>query len=261
MPETGCAYCTLSMLVHAPSKTGKTTLAATAPGPKVVLDAEGGWKWIAGSEDPRTGLPYRRVDWNPTEPPPAADGTWDFCVVTVQSWETVQLVYKWLASRQHGFMSLVVDSITEIQRRLRDNLVGTEQMKIQHWGELLSKMDAAIRGMRDLANDPENPIRCALFVAETREHRSNGKWRPSMQGQIADSLPYWMDVVGYLYAEQEADENGQPNGPKIRKLLVAQNDQFEAGERVQGRVGPVVTAPNITTIMESIYPQLAEGQE
>lgn len=41
-----CPWCTLSMLVHANSKIGKTTLAATAPLPLVVLDAEGGWKWI-----------------------------------------------------------------------------------------------------------------------------------------------------------------------------------------------------------------------
>jgi len=250
-------YRTLSMLVHAPSKTGKTTLAATAPGPTVVLDAEGGWKWIAGALNPNTGEPYRRVDWNPTEAPPGADGSWDFCVVTVRNWETVQTAYTWLASPNHGFTSFVMDSVTEIQRRCKANLRGTEAMKIQDWGTLLTQMDNTIRGFRDLTLTPDNPIKVAIFVAESKQAQT-GKVVPSMQGQIGNSLPYWMDVVGYLYAEQEADENGQPHGPKVRKLLVAQNDSFEAGERVQGRIGPIVTNPNLTDIMKTIYPGTGE---
>jgi hypothetical protein len=251
----------LALLIHGQSKVGKTTCAATAPGKKLVLDAEGGWKWIAGSPDPNrktkehpNGEPYRRKTWDPSGPPPEDDGTWDFCVVNVQRWKTIPDVYRWLTQTNHPFDSFIMDSVTEIQRRCRQNIVGTEAMQMQQWGELLNQMEGVIRGYRDLANDPFNRITTTVFIAESKEAGKNQKIRPSMQGQIINSLPYWMDVVGYLYPEKTLDENGQPNGPEVRRLIVSQNDDVEAGQRVQGRLGMVVDRPNITKMMKKIYP-------
>lgn len=254
-------YRTLAMLVHGDSKVGKTTFAATAPGPLLALDAEGGWKWIAGSPNPNrktqehpNGEPFRRTDWDPVGPPPKDDGTWDFCVVNIQKWKDVLDVYRWLTQAPHPFKSLAVDSITEIQRRCRQNIVGTEAMQMQQWGELLAQMEGVIRDYRDLANDSHNGITTVVFIAESKERGKNAKVSPSMQGQIGNALPYWMDVVGYLYPERTADENGQPNGPVVRRLIVDQNDEFEAGNRVQGRLGMVVDRPNVVKILKKIYP-------
>ena len=116
-------------------------------------------------------------------------------------------------------------------------------------------MDTVIRGFRDLKDNPHNPIEVVVFIAETRI--SDGKWRPYMQGQITTALPYWMDVVGFLYVEQQLDENGQPTH-KVRRLLVTPHPLYEAGERVQGVLGDVITAPNITTMINTIYPQKVE---
>lgn len=237
---------TLSILLHADSKVGKTTLGSTAPTPILALDAEGGWKFI----------PLRKVHWDPmTQPPPADDGTWDVCVVTIRDWATVQRVDQWLQTGQHQFRSMVVDSISEIQRRLKSNLVGTAQMQMQDWGQLLSLMDATIRGFRDLTLHPTNPLQVVVFIAETRE--KNGKWRPYMQGQIEVALPYWMDVIGYLFVQETHDENGQPTG-QMRRLLVSPHPQFEAGERVQGRLDKIEDEPNITKMLHKVYPHLAQ---
>lgn len=236
---------TLSLLVHADSKVGKSTLASTSPVPILVLDAEGGWKFMN----------IRTVPWDPRQgPPPLWDGTWDACVVIVRDWQTVQLAWQWLMMGQHNFRSLVVDSISEIQRRLKQNLIGTEAAKIQDWGQLLNLMDATIRGFRDLTLHPTNPVQVAVFVAETRQD-GNGKWKPYMQGQISIALPYWMDIVGYLFVQETYDANGQPTG-KIRRLLISPHPQFEAGERVQGRLGEVVDQPSITAMLTTVYPQL-----
>lgn len=245
---------TLSILVHADSKTGKTTLGATCPFPIVVFDAEGGSKFLAGSPvlTARLGRPMNIIQWDPAQAPPVYDGTWDMAVVVVKSWNDFQMAAQWLASGQHHFVSLVVDSITEIQRRLKKNIVGTEQMKMQDWGRLLTTMDDVIRGLRDLTIDAYNPIRVAMFIAETRQ--TDGKWRPYLQGQIATALPYWMDIVGHLAVEMFADEDGQLTVP-VRRLLVGQNPLYEAGERVQGLVGPVIYHPDIHRMLEAIYPQ------
>jgi hypothetical protein len=251
---------TLSLLVHAPSKTGKTTLGATAPRPIVILDAEGGTKFLPGSQAiaAKLGRPLIMVPWDPTQPPPIPDGTWDAAVVTVRSWQDVQYAWQWLSQGAHYFQTIIVDSITEIQRRAKANLKGTEAMLIQDWGQLLTVMDTVIRGFRDLTIDPHNSIRVAVFVAETRN--IDGKQRPYMQGQIATSLPYWMDIVGYLYIDQEQDANGQFTVP-VRKLLVSQHPMYEAGERVQGLVGPVIVDPDISQMLEAIYPQFQPPQE
>jgi len=227
----------MSILIHAGSKVGKSTLSSTAPKPILVLDAEGSWRFI----------PVRQVHWNPvTGPPPTWDGSWDACVVNVSEWDTVQQVYQWVTQYQTPFVSIVIDSITEIQRRCRQNLVGTEAMKIADWGVILSRMDGVIRGFRDLGLRPELAIRCVIFIAETRQSQSTGKWVPYMQGQIAVSLPYWVDVCGYLYADCELDHNGQPT-QEVRRLWIGPSQQWEAGERVQGRLGSVLTVTRPAT--------------
>lgn len=220
----------LSVLIHAASKVGKSSTSATAPKPILVLDAEGSWRFI----------PLRKVYWDPvTGPPPAYDGTWDACVVTVSEWGTVSHVYNWVAQYQTPFQSIVIDSITEIQRRCKQNMVGTEAMKIADWGVMLAQMDHVIRGFRDLALQPTLGVRCVVFIAETRQSQA-GKWVPYMQGQISVSLPYWVDICGYMYPDWELDANGQPTH-EVRRLWISPHPQYEAGERVQGRLGGMIT--------------------
>lgn len=248
---------TLSALVHASAKVGKTTLASTSPPPILVLDCEGGWRFIK-TAGYMGNVQLRRKEWNPQQgPPPRHDGTWDLCVVTVREWQTLTQVYNWLIQGQHDFRSLIFDSITEGQRRLKANLKGTEAMMIQDWGTLLVLMDKLIRDIRDLVLVPNSPLELVMFIAETRQNNA-GKWVPYMQGQISISLPYWVDVVGYLYAEQEVGEDGQPTD-KIMKLLVAQHPQFEAGERVQGVLGDVIRQPHMSRILETVFPAGSES--
>lgn len=222
-----------------------------------VLDAEGGWRFIREAGF-KTGIPLHKVAWDPAQgPPPRYDGTWDVAVVSVSRWETLTQAYSWLLQAPHDFRSLTFDSITEAQRRLKKNLVGTEQMKIQDWGRLLTQMDDLIRGMRDLVLMPNTPLQVVTFIAETSLR--DGKWRPHMQGQIRDALPYFMDIVGYLYREPEPvlGPNGQPTGEtkKTMKMLISQDlvPNIEAGERVQGRLGDIITNPNITQMLTDIF--------
>jgi hypothetical protein len=235
LPATFSTHQRLSWLIHGHSKKGKSTLAATAPKPVLVLDAEGSWRFIPG----------RIVYWDPLgETPPVYDGTWEICIVHVREWRTVDLVYKYLLAwpllfTTTGPVSVVVDSITEIQRRCKANLKGTEALKIQDWGVLLSAMDATIRGFRDLCLIPQLTVRCVVFVSETRE-TNTGRLVPYMQGQIAVSLPYWVDICGYMYPDWDVDENGQQT-KECRRIWISPHPQYESGERVQGKLGGVLT--------------------
>lgn len=241
----------LSLLIHGDSKVGKSTLTSTAPLPLLVLDAEGSWKFIR-QVGFKSGIPLRKVTWDPAYPPPRHDGSWDVCYVSVTDWTSIQRVYQWLTTTPHDFVSIVLDSITELQRRLKTNISGDGVLKgYDGWGALLVRMDGLIRGMRDLTIAP-GPVRCVVFVAETRE--VNGKYKPYMQGQIAVSLPYWVDVCGYIYQTREADGDGNMT-VKVVNLFVGTHPQFESGERVQGLLPDNIVSPNVSSIMDTVYPK------
>ena len=235
----------LSILIHAAAKVGKSTLTSTAPKPILVLDAEGSWRFIK----------VKKTYWDPmkdTIPRHTDDSEWEACVVNVTDWATIQQVIMWLTQAPHDFQSVVLDSITEMQRRCKQNVVGDRKTEWSDWDDLLRKMDAVIRGYRDLTIMP-GPVRCAVFVGETREE--GGKWKPYMQGQIKVSLPYWVDINGYLYPDYDEDENGAKT-KRVNRLWIGPHPQFETGERVQGVLGDCLTNPNIEEMMKKIFSEV-----
>jgi hypothetical protein len=206
------------------------------PGPKLILDAEGGSRFT----------PSKKKIWDPMMcEPPIDDGSWDTCIVYVKDYQAVTRAYEWLASGAHPFKSVGLDSISEIQQRCVDSLVGINQMKIQDWGALLRQVSDLIRKFRDLTTHPTHPLQAVVLIAMTRQ--VDGKWRPHVQGQLAVVLPYYVDVTGYIFIVN--DDGGKP----IRRLLVTPHDQYEAGERVGGKLGSVVDAPNVSTMLDMIY--------
>jgi hypothetical protein len=247
----------LSALIHADSKAGKSTLTSTAPPPILVCDAEGSWKYInqAGF---KSGVPLRKVKWDPLkEACPqwdgsrdgSWDGSWDVVTAKCTSWEHLTMIYQHLTQRPHQFQTVVLDSITEVQRKCKANLKGTEAMQIQDWGVLLVRMDDLIRKYRDLILIDPN-VRCVLFVAETK--MINGKWRPKMQGQIAGDMPYWVDIVGYLKTMMTADPATGLETVVNKVLHIGPSDFWESGERLQGLLPDAILHPNITSIMKVI---------
>lgn len=255
---------TLTVLVHAESKLGKTSLAATAPLPILTLDVEGGWKFIAESPHIAAlyGGQYLNVRyWDPMrEPVPRYDGTWHICAVTVNTWQVLLKTYEMVTLYEHDFATIVVDSVSEMQRRLRDNINETnnsESMQFKDWGHMLIRMDKTLRGLRDQVLCTTCPVRLAVFIAETKA--KDGKFRPAMQGQIIDQLPYWFDVVGYYDQIPTVDANGQySNTEFVRRLWVVNTPQFIAGERVQGRLGNYIDNPNLTQMLYQVYPSLSQ---
>lgn len=249
----------LSILIHGDSKVGKSTFTSTAPSPILVLDAEGSWKFIR-ERGFQSGLPLRRKAWDPTVAPPRYDGTWDVCYVTITDWTSIERVYTWLTQGAHDFATVVLDSITELQRRLKLNIAPSGVVSgYDGWGALLARMDNKIRGFRDLTL-ADGPVRCVVFVAETRER--NGRYAPAMQGQIADQLPYWVDICGYMYQSQGLDPDGQTT-VKTVNLWIAPHQQFIAGERVAGLLPDQIINPNITDMLYALYPpeQIAITEE
>ncbi len=204
---------TLTMLLHGESGVGKSTTADTVPSPRLILDAEGRAKYTPSGP---------KIMWDPrVSGPPAANG-WRTCIVPVVDFETVGLVYAWLASGQHPFRSVVVDSLMEMQKRAIDNIAGVEQMKTQDWGEVLRKLETQVRSMRDLTIVEANPVEVVVFIVGSTID-DTGKTRPLLQGQLKNTVPYYLDVVGYQYTEVDV-----VSGALSRKLLTQPTPGFVA---------------------------------
>ena len=224
----------LTMMVYGESKVGKSTFAVTAPYPRLMLDVEGGHRF----------LPIVVKYWDPLrEEPPIADGTWDTCVVTVRDYDTVLKTYQWLQLGKHHFKSLIIDSISELQVKCMDSIAGNEQMKMQQWGELLRHMGALLRDLRDLTMHPTNPLEAVVLTAMARE--SEGRKKPYLQGQLAIQAPYFYDILGAITVESVPNPDPLQPPMKVRRMYVERTDQYEAGERVQGRLGAIVEQQNL----------------
>ncbi len=225
-----------SILVHGSAKVGKSRFGDTAPAPRLILDAEGGYRFTDS----------KKTRWDPSlDKPPEADGTWDTCVTTVRDFSTIQRAYDWLASGQHPFNSVVIDSISEVQQRCVDALVGVDQMKTQDWGELLRKMSQLVRQLRDLTFHPTKPLEAVVIIAMTRNY--DGVYKAYVQGQLATTMPYYCDTIGYLYHDID-----QTTGARTLKILVSDNAEFEAGDRT-GRLPAVVDNPTVEGMLEIIF--------
>lgn len=220
----------LTIMVYGESKVGKSSFAVTAPYPRLMLDVEGGHRF----------LPINVKYWDPmTEEPPLADGTWDTVVVQVREYDVVMKTFQWLQSGKHQFKSLIIDSISELQVKCMDNIAGTEQMKMQQWGELLRHMGALLRDLRDLTMHPTQPLEAVVLTAMARKGQ-DGVYRPYLQGQLAIQAPYFYDILGAITVETEPNPDPMQSPLKVRRMYVERTPEWEAGERVQGRLGKVV---------------------
>ena len=222
----------LNILVYGKAKTGKTTFGATTPAPRLILDAEMGARFVPG----------KKVVWDPKQyAPPVADGTWDTAIVYVRDYQTIEKAYEWLNSGQHPFVSVVLDSISEIQQRCIDALVGHDQMKQQDWGTLLRRVSELVRQMRDLTTHPVKPLDAVVIIAMAK--KDDEDWRPYVQGSLSTVLPYHVDCCAYLAIVPDM------NGELAHRLYIGPTPGYITGERVGGALGSYVDNPNVVEML------------
>ncbi len=187
-------YRHISVAVHGPWGGGKSWFADGAPGPRLILDAEGGTR----------DTPSHKIAWDPHNDPPKV-GKDDTVVIPVRDWATIDLVRGWLASGEHPFNSVILDSLTEIQKRLKDRIsLGPEAVfDQQSWGKLLNHMEGFVRELRDHTwADAVRPVNVVIITGTDDEIVPH---KPMFQGGLRKSYPGFFDLVGYLVPERDAD--------------------------------------------------------
>ncbi len=191
----------ICMLVHSSSGHGKSRLADGAPGPRLLLDAEGGAaEWT----------PSPKAYWDPAQPLPANEDIEPFdrkgakintnttVVVIVKDWNTVLLAYRVLAAGGHYFQTVIWDSITEIQEKCKEAVAAAAGgMRQDGWGTLYEDMARMVKDMRDLRLPPSTCPVHTIFLAISH-NKDGAPWTADVQGALIRKLPGYVDVVGYL---------------------------------------------------------------
>lgn len=185
----------LNILFHGDGGMGKTSICASAclspeTAPVLVCDFEG-------------GAPIRFAH--------CPEGT--YTIVRITAIEDLNQVYEYLAKGDHPYKTVVLDSLTEIQKlglaefatsgnvakTFKSSVVAVKVPEIAHWGKSALQMSMLVRFFRDL---PMNVLFTTLTQTVKDEITGKITLKVALPGKQADEVPGIPDIVGYVTTEQ-----------------------------------------------------------
>ena len=124
----------------------------------------------------------------------------------------------------HGVKTLVVDSLTEVQRIFADEIMkkkgaGDEQrMSLPDWGTLTEKMRKFMRCLRDI---DLHVVATALADTSTDEATGQVKHFPSFSGKkLSSEVSQFFNVVGYCFKREHSELKTDDGRPVIEHLIM-----------------------------------------
>jgi phage nucleotide-binding protein len=221
----------INMLVYGYPGAGKTVLSGSADGvpdmrPVLVIDVEGGTLSLRDR--------YPDVD-----------------VVRVQSWDDMQKVYDALYSGEHDYKTIVLDSLTEIQKfsmyKIMEAVIREDPGRdpdipsVREWGKSIEQIRKLVRAFRDL---PMHTVFTAL-AKEDKDPKTGVKSEmPSLPGKLAPEVAGFVDIVAFLYVKVVDSEFK-------RLLLTLGTDKHVAKDRTD-KLPQIMEDPTMETILAHI---------
>lgn len=225
----------LKMVVYGEPGVGKTVFCSTAPD-LLFLDVEAGLMSVSDKE----------ID-----------------VCKVKNYSDIQETFKTLHETKHPYKTVALDSLTEIQKTIMDDLVksfpevkrayGGQYSSQSDWGANIDITRRMLRAFRDLEM---NVIFVCLSQQAKDEVTGEITVKPAMSGKtMAEELCAIVDVVGYLYVTQEKQDE------KIvlkRKMLVQPSGKYMAKDR-SDKLPRTLENPTVPMIQNYIFNSTKKG--
>lgn len=244
--ELGVGGLMVKVLLYGDSGAGKTHTSVTAPKPCVLLTEPNGILSIQASNPDAIVVDVTRIAAeNGTKP---MDVVRDFFRAAMDG-----------TLRETGCKTVIIDSLTELQRMLRDEILSQKaqggnsnvQWTLQDWGTLTDRLRKLVRMIRDL---PFHVVATALADADT-DQNENRYVVPSFQGKkFPNEIAGYFSLVGYVYRQRIKEADDQEEVLRHKVLFSGPSTYLTKN------VAPLeaVEAPNVDAWIQAIQ---AYGQD
>lgn len=180
----------------------------------------------------------------------------DVETVRVTTWKEMQEVYNELSEGNSGYSTIVLDSLTEIQKfnmyhvmqeaAIKRPNVEIEVPAMRDWGVSLEQIRRMVRGFRDL---DMNTIFTALMVEDRDQRTGIVTVKPSLPGKLAGEIAAFLDIVLYYYVK----ETDTADGPISERLILTQRTEKVIAKDRSGKLPQVIEAPTMAQIYNYMY--------
>ena len=234
----------LKALFYGPPGVGKTSLLATAnlhpsTAPILIINVEGGM--LSVTDTTALGM---------TEAPDVVDLT---------SYDQLGDIFWFLAKGDHPYRSVGIDSLAELRTLNLDSVVGRsiaksggkrtspDEVFLDDYGTSNTQLKRALRMFRDL---PMHVFYTCHDSASQDKEKNEVVW-PDLPPGLKNAVIGYMDVVGYMYAQNTSEEDGTESVQ--RRMLCQPYSKWWAKDRSPGsRLGLCVDEPSIPKLIDLI---------
>jgi hypothetical protein len=181
----------------------------------------------------------------------------DVEVVRVKTWREMQQLYNALADTDHGYQTVIIDSLSEAQKfnmnyimvdvaENNANMI-EEVPSMREWGINLEQMRKFVRGFRDLE---VNTIFTCLAAVNKDVRTGKLLYSPALSGKLAGEIAGFLDEVFFMYMKEVDGEDG----PIQQRLLLTGKTETTVAKDRSGKLPQVIADPT----MDQVYKLMTE---